>query len=216
MTNQLPSAAQAQFDKILSRLLDALETAREHTRARSEFMDYNGSMGGQVLESHPQVEHNYTEFADLYRAMFEQATTEGIELREIETLFERTAHNDPWSHRTRWVEVSKFKAFKERIAPLNADIGVTLRKLGPETAPDWYRVSFDPGPEKPRIIVLHGSKVRVVKAPTPELLAQAARVSQAAREDGLEVIGASWGVRNDDDDEVHSAVRVLRAWPMAT
>ena len=216
MTNQLPPTVQAQLDKILSRLLDVLETAREHTSARSEFMDYNGSMGGQVLESNPQIEHNYTEFADLYRAMFEQATKEGIELREIETLFERTAHNDPWSHRTRWVEVSKFKAFSEKIAPLNADIGVTLRKLGSETAPDWYRVSFNAGPEKPRVIVLHGAKVRVVKAPTPELLGQAARVSQAAREDGLEVIGASWDVRNDDDDDVDSAIGVLRAWPMAT
>lgn len=216
MTNQLPPGTQAQLDKIVTKLLGVLETSREHTNARSEFMDYDGSMGGQVLESKPRIEHNYGEFSDLYRGMFEQATKEGLELREIETLFERATQTVPWSYRTRWVEVGEFKAFTKKVTPLVDDIGATLRKLGAETASDWYRVSFDPGPENPRVIVLHGAKVRVVSDPTAELMQHAARVAQAAHEDGLDVTGASWDVRADDEEEVGSAIGVLHPWPIAT
>jgi hypothetical protein len=217
MNNQLPPGAQTEFDKIVSKLIGILETAREHTSARSEFMDYDGSMGGQVLMSTPRIEHDSNELSTLYRGVFEQAKKEGVELREIETLFERRTQTVPWTHRTRWVEVGEFKAFTKKIAPLVDDIGASLRKLGAETAPDWYRVSFDPGPQTPGIIVLRGAKVRIVREPTPELMQHAARVIQVARDQGLEVIGASWRVSNEDEDgDVRSAVRVLRAWPAAT
>ena len=215
MKNELPPDTAARLNAIVAKLLLVLETTREHTSARSEFMDYDGSMGGQVLMSTPRIEHNYIEFSDMYRAMFEQAKKEGLELREIETLFERKTPTDPWGHRSRWVEVGEFKAFTKKIAPMVEEIRVTLGKLGAETAPDWYRVSFDPGPQTPRTIVLHGAKVRVVSDPTPELIEHAGRVAQAARDEGLEFVGASWRVSNEDD-EIGSAVRVLRAWPAAT
>jgi hypothetical protein len=216
MTDQLPPNAQAQLGPILEKVLGLLDSSREHTSARSEFMNYDGSMGGQVLECSPPIEHPYEELATLYNNLFEQAQKEGLELREIETLFERDTPKDVWSHRTRWLATAEFKAFTEKIQPVVAEIGVALRKIGPETAGDWYKVSFDPGPENARVLVLHGDRVRVVKQPTPELLQLVARISQAAQDDGLELTGANWSVRGDDeDDEVDSAVGVKRAWPAA-
>ncbi len=209
----LPPGTQAQYDQILAKLLSILETASEHTKARSEFMNYDGSTGGQVLDSNPPIEHPYQELADAYLGILEQAKQEGLELREMETLFERASVDRPWTHRMRFLSVGEFEAFTEKVSPAAEEIGAILRKVGADTAPDWYNASFNPGPEEPRCIVLHGQRVRVVKEPTPELNEVAARVRQAASEEGLELIAADWEVSSDDEEEVEWVVRVGRAWP---
>jgi hypothetical protein len=213
MKHQLPPGAQDQLNRILEKLLGLLATAGEQTSARSEFMNYDGSMGGQVLETDPAIEHPYEEVSDLYVKMFERAKEERLELREIETLFERKTPAGPWTTRTRWLEVGEFKAFTKAIAPSVDALGATLRRLGAETASDWYKASFDPGPDNRRLLVLHGNRVRVVKEPTPELMEHASQISQAARAADLVVVGAGWSVSNDEEDEVDSTVRVLHAWP---
>lgn len=219
MTAQLPVSVQVQFDAVLKRLLGLLDGAREQTSARSVFMNYDGSMGGQVLTSSPPIEHPYKELSDLYVELFERAKQENLELREIETRFERAKASVPWTHRTRWLEVGKFKTFTTKTQPISQEIGQSLRRLGSATAPDWRSASFDFGSEKARTLVLHGQKVRAVQEPTPELMQQAQRVAEAAREEGLELTGASWRVRADDEDDasdVDATVAVMPAWPAAS
>lgn len=219
MNAQLPPATQARFDEVLKKLLSLLGTAREHTSARSEFMNYDGSMGGQVLASTPPIEHPYKDLSALYVGLFEQAKQEKLLLRKIETLFERAHSGAPWTHRTRWIETGEFKAFVKKSEPISAEIGATLRKHGAATAPDWRSATFDFGPGTPRLLVLHGKKIRDVQEPTPELLQQAQRVVNAAREDGLELTGASWRVENDGEDDdasdVDAMVAVMPEWPLA-
>jgi hypothetical protein len=218
MKAELPPTTKAQLDEILRKVLGLLETARDHTSARSEFMNYDGSMGGQVLSSSPPIDHPYKELSDLYVALFERAKQDKLELREIETLFERTNASEPWTHRTRWLEAAKFKAFKKKTAPISQEIGETLRKLGASTAADWRSATFDFGPEKTRTLVLHGKKVRAAQEPTSELIQQAHRVAEDAREDGLELTGANWRVQADgeeDASDVEAALGVMPAWPSA-
>jgi hypothetical protein len=218
MKAELPPTTKAQLDEILRKVLGLLETARDHTSARSEFMNYDGSMGGQVLASSPPIVHPYKELSDLYVELFARAKQEKLLLRQIETLFERAGSSEPWTHRTRWLETGKFKAFRKKTEPISQEIGQTLRKLGPSTAADWRSATFDFGPEKTRTLVLHGKKVRAIQEPTPELMQQAQRVADAAREDGLELTGASWSVEADgeeDASDVDYAVGVMPAWPIA-
>jgi hypothetical protein len=214
MTDKLHPDAQAQFDEILTKLLGLLKKASKHTNARSEFMNYDGSMGGQVLESDPPIDHPDVQISESYRAMFEQAKNGGLDLREIETLFERSSSKGPWTHRTRWITVAEWQNFKQKLAPIDQKIGLALRNIGAEIAADWYRVTFDKFPEKPRVITLHGNRVRVIKEPTSELLEQSALVTTLASTDQIEILGASWSITNEDDD-VSSAIRAMRAWPTA-
>jgi hypothetical protein len=215
MTDQLPPRARAQFDKILQKLVGILDTSSDLTNARSEFMDYDGSVGGQVLESEPQIEHPDHEITKSYITFFKQAKKEGCELRVIETLFSRVKKGRPWTHKTRIVLVSEYKAFRKKITPVAEEIGAALRKLGAEVAPDWYVASFDPA--KGRYLVLHGDRVRVQKDPTPELLGLCARVNKAAQDDGLDVTGASWRVSTEEDeDDVDWIVAVMRPWPASS
>src|ERR1041385_1263597 len=103
MSTQLPPDSQKRFDAILEKLFAVLKTAREHTSARSEFMDYDGSMGGQVLDTNPPIEHPQYEITNLYMEMFAQAKKEGLDLREVETQFERKKASGPWAGKTRFI-----------------------------------------------------------------------------------------------------------------
>jgi hypothetical protein len=176
-------------------------------------MDYDGAMGGQVLQSSPPIPHPAQDLTKLYMELIEAAKSEGLELREIETRFERKTPKGPWTHRTRFIRTGEYKAFTKKVAPLNEEIGALLRKVGSETASDWYKVSFNPGPENRRVLVLHGDRVRVVKEPTPELMQLAGRLAHAAESDGLGLVGASWSISAEDADDVDATIRVNRAWP---
>jgi hypothetical protein len=216
MKTQLPPETKKQFDHIIEKLLAILEAAREHTSARSEFMDYDGSMGGQVLESSPSIEHPQHEITELYMKMFGQAKKEGLDLREIETEFERKKAGGPWAHKTRWITKEEFKAFTEKIAPIVEEIRVALRKVAAATAPDWYRASFNTSPTKTRVLVLHGDKVKKNSEPTPELMQLAKRIAEVAASQGLVSSSASFGVDDEMDDaegDIDSAVGATRAWP---
>ena len=215
----LPPATQKQFDKVLQKLLQTLESAPNHTSARSEFMDYDGSVGGQVLEADPPIEHDYDALSSLYEKMFAQAKKDGLSLREIETLFERKKAGAQWSHKTRWITTDDFKAFTQEIAPIVEEIRKALRKIAAATASDWYSVSFDALPKKTRVLVLHGDRVKKLSEPTPELLALAKRVAQTATDKGLVSSGGSWSVEAETDDaegEIDSSVAVISAWPEAS
>lgn len=219
MTAQLPPATQKQFDKIIEKLVESLQAAPELTSARSEFMNNDGSMGGQVLDSNPRVAHPQHEITELYMKLFAQAKKDGLDLRRIETVFDRKKAGAPWAHKTRWITADEFKAFVADIAPIVEEIRVALRQHAAAAASDWYSISFDPGPATPRIIVMHGEKVRIVSEPTPALLALAGRVAKAATEKGLQFSGASWRVKDEMDDaegEIDSSVVVIRAWPEAS
>jgi hypothetical protein len=216
MKPEFPPDTKKQFDKIIEKLLAILQTAPEHTSARSEYMDYDGSMGGQVLESNPPIEHPYKELSELYVKMFAQAKKDGLNLRHIETQFERAKAKGPWTHKTRWITTEEFKAFGQEIAPIVEEIRVHLRKIGTATASDWYSASFDALPTKTRVLVLHGDRVKKASEPTPELVQLAKRVSDVAASRGLVSNGAQWEVDAEADDaegEIDSSVAVIGAWP---
>jgi hypothetical protein len=216
MKAQLPPATQTKFDAVLAKLLECLRGAREQTSARSEFMNYGSSMGGQVLVSAPPIEHSYQDVSQLYQAMFAQAKEEGLDLREFQLEFEREKAGS-WGYKTRWITADEFKAFEKSATPLVEEIRVALRKTAAAAAADWYSVSYSvEATSKPKVIVLHGEKVRIVSEPTPELTQLAARVGQSAAAQGLAFTGASWRVKDEMDDaegEIDSALRVIRAWP---
>jgi hypothetical protein len=223
MTEQLPSSSQTHLDTILSKISGLLKGSREHTSARSEFMEINGSVGGQVLSSNPAIEHPYKELSDLYMALFAQAKKDGVDLREIETVFERKTTKSAWTHRTRFITQQAFAAFEQKALPIGEQIGALLRQIGAETSPEWYRAVFDRVPEAPRTLVLHGDRVRVVKEPTPALLQHAAQLTELARGDGFDLKGGSWSVSRDEEEEeadgnleVDGAVAIQRSWSPTT
>lgn len=53
MNAQLPPATQKQFENIVAKLIASPKGASEQTSARSEFMNFDGAMGGQVLTCNP-------------------------------------------------------------------------------------------------------------------------------------------------------------------
>jgi hypothetical protein len=219
MKAELPPDTKKHLDGIIEKLLAILQTARDNTSARSEYMDYDGSMGGQVLESNPPIEHSYKDLSEAYVKLFAQAKKDGVNLRHLETQFEREKAKDPWTHKTRWITKEEFKAFTQEIAPIVEEIRVQLRKIGGATAPDWYSASFDALPTKTRVLVLHGDRVKKPSEPTPELIQLAQRVSDVAASRGLVSNGGQWEVDAEADDaegEIDSAVAVNSAWPAAS
>jgi hypothetical protein len=210
---ELPNAAQTILAKILAKVVDCLAAApRKVTVARSEYMDYDGSKGGQVLDTSPAVDHPYAEFAKLYEACFKKAKAGGVPLREIQTELRKGSKG--WQHETRWLAVSEYRAFARAAAPLVEELRVALRANAERSAKDWYRASFSSGDENEaaRFLVLHGDEGRIELKPPAELASIARRISAVAKSQGLSFTGGKWAVESEMDDvadEIDAAMGVI-------
>jgi hypothetical protein len=210
---ELPKAAQAILAKTLAKVVDCLAAAAPKvTVAGSGYMDYDGAMGGQVLDSSPAVEHPYAELAKLYEACFKKAKTGGLPLREIQTQLRKGSKG--WQHQTRWLGVSEYKAFAKGAAPLVEELRVALRANAERLAKDWYRVSFLSGDENKaaRLLVLHGDEGRIERKPPAELSTIARRIGAVAESQGLSFTGGEWDVESEMDDAadgIESAMGVI-------
>jgi hypothetical protein len=213
-TRELPKAAQAILTKILARVVDCLATAPPKvTVARSGYMDYDGAMGGQVLDTDPPVDHPYAELAKLYDSCFKKAKVGGVPLREIQAELRKGSKG--WQHQsTRWLSVSEYKAFVKAAAPLIEELRVALRVNAERLAKDWYTVSFSSGDanKAARLLVLHGDEKRIERKPPAELATIARRIGAVAESQGLSFTGGEWDVESEMDDaadEIESAMGVI-------
>jgi hypothetical protein len=148
MTTELPKGAAKQLDDIRAKLLECLVAgAQDQTEARSEFMRYGISEGGQVLSAQTAINHPDYVITRMYSAMFDQAKQAGVELREIATSFRRTP-GGPWNFETRWITVDEFAAFTESVRPGVEELRILLRDVGSAQSTDWANVSLNMGPDK--------------------------------------------------------------------
>ena len=209
---ELPQGAARQLDDIRAKLLECLAAgAPDHTEARSEFMRYGASEGGQVLCAEPGIAHPDHVITMMYSAMFDQAKQEGVKLREIATSFRRTP-NGPWAFESRWVTVPEFNAFTKSVKPIVEELRVLLRAVGSAQRADWAHVSFEMEQDKERVLVLSRDRDRAVLEPSAELRKLAARVQATAEARDLQFIGAGWSVKSHWDDaegEIESSIHVI-------
>ncbi len=216
MTRVLPPKAKAQFDQILSKLLACLAEAKEQTVASSQFMDIDGSVGGQVLASAPPIAHPYQDIHKMYLAMFQQAKEEGLELREVNSQFKRQPDGQ-WTSTTNWVTRDEHASFVKAAAPVVEELRQSLRKTAAAAAQDWASISLTIELSKPgRVVVLHGKKQRIVAEPGPDLLDLVRKVEAAAAGQGLSFTGATWRVKDqmeDEEGEIDSAMGVIATTP---
>lgn len=212
MATELPEAARKQLDAIRAQLLECLAIgARDHLEARSEFMRYGASQGGAVLLARPAIDHPDHAITKSYSEMFARAKQEGVELREIATVFRRTP-GAPWRFETRWITVDEFATFTKAVAPLVEELRVALRALGRAQRPDWADISYDVEADGQRVLVMCRDHTRILLEPSAELQRLAGRVEATAQAQGLRFIGAGWTVERsmgDQTGEIESIIRVV-------
>lgn len=212
MITELPEYARKQLDEIRAQLLECLAIgAQEHTEARSEFMRYGTSEGGQVLLAKPAIEHPDHAITKRYSMMFDQAKYAGVELREIATSFRRTL-GGPWKFETRWITVGEFATFTKAVRPIVEEIRVALRILGSAQRPDWADVSYGVEAKGQRVLVMCRDGTRIVLEPSAELQKFAGRIEGAAHAQGLQFVGAGWAVERRMEDKeggIESSIRVI-------
>jgi hypothetical protein len=215
MKRQFPEVAKAHLDQIVERILRLLAAGpHELATARSEFMDFDGAIGGQVLESNPEVDYSYNELADLYGEMFEKAASKDVPLRQVEIKFTKDPSRK-WRSAAQWITVAEYTKFREAIFDVVEELRRALRAFAADVTTAWTEVSFDALLERPAsVIVFFGEEGRTDVLPTRQLLDLVARISAIAVEQGLLFTGAQWDVTSDADDapgEIESAIGVIGA-----
>lgn len=215
MKRQFPEVAKPRLDQIVGRIQTLLAAGPpELVSARSEFMDFDGATGGQVLESKPEVDYSYNELADLYGEMFEKAASEDVPLRQVEVEFIKDPSRK-WRSAAQWITVAEYGKFKESIVDIVEELRRALRAFAASVTSAWTEVSFDALLERPAsVAVFFGEEGRTDAPPPRQLLDLVARISAVAVEQGLVFTGAQWDVRSDMDDapgEIESAIGVIGA-----
>lgn len=145
----------------------------------------------------------------MYISMFDSAKADGVELREIQTVFRR-APGGRWSYETRWVTVSEYERFLEAVRPTVEEMRTTLRDLVRTKASEWEAISFSELQQ--RVLIRTPGRNRITFAPTPELTKLVERIAAIARDDGLQFTGGTWTVKADFEDaegEIDSAIGVI-------
>jgi hypothetical protein len=201
MATKLPQGAQAEFDKIIKKLLKCLEMgARKQLEARSEFVDYDGEQGGPMLEADPEIKHPYNELNAMYVKLFAKAKAQGLELREIVTTFKRRAGKE-WTYDTRLVTAATYDDFVESVEAIVDDIRVALRRLADKAAKDWEEAELSGTTERPWELRIVRDDDDLIKEPPKELVNLVKKVEAKAKDSDLRFEGATWIVQRDMDDD---------------
>ena len=210
MMKTLPERANEQLDAIRTKLLDCLAAgAKEQQSARSHFMKYGESVGGPMLDSEPEVAHDYHDLLTMYEVLYDRAKADGVGLRDVATQFTRTP-GAPWAYETRWLTVDQYDAFLESVQPTVEEIRTTLRGLVQSKASEWEFISFSH--DQQRVLIHTEDGERIIFEPTPGLTRLVERIAAIAHAQGLKLTGGSWDVESDMEDtegEIDSAFGVI-------
>ncbi len=212
MSKQLPERARLSLDAIHRKLMACIRShATTQNSARSHFMKYGDAIGGPMLESEPNIEHPYHELLEMYEAMFASAEEDGMELREVETRFERNGWSE-WTHETRWVTVREYADLEKAAEPVVERIRRQLRQIATDTAAEWESISFETKQGVPFQVIVRSERGKDELPPAAPLVSCVAEISAAARDLGLAFADGSWDVDSDMEDEegeIDSTIAVI-------